>query len=107
MTRRTDRAIRIGLLILAAVLLLSTVPHQEKMQFGPNRGRRPLHRTLFPGGRPTAAMINRQGEGGYSLGGTAGQPDAALWSGDGYALAGGFWAGAVVEYLVYLPLVLR
>jgi hypothetical protein len=43
---------------------------------------------------------------GYSLGGTAGQPDAAVWSGDDYILAGGFWGGAV-EYRIYLPLVLR
>jgi len=44
---------------------------------------------------------------GYTLSGTAGQPDAANWQGQGYSLAGGFWGGAVVEYLVYLPLVLR
>lgn len=44
---------------------------------------------------------------GYSLGGTAGQPDAAVWQDNGYTLAGGFWAGAVVEYRIYLPLVLR
>ena len=44
---------------------------------------------------------------GYTLSGTAGQPDAATWQDQGYSLAGGFWGGAVVEYLVYLPLVLR
>ena len=45
---------------------------------------------------------------GYALSGTAGQPDAATWQGEGYGLAGGFWGGAVpVEYAVYLPLVLR
>lgn len=37
----------------------------------------------------------------------ASQPDAAVWSGGGYTLAGGFWGGALVEYRVYLPLVLR
>jgi hypothetical protein len=47
------------------------------------------------------------GSGGYSLGGTAGQPDAAVWSGDDYTLAGGFWGGAVIEYRIYLPLVVR
>jgi len=48
------------------------------------------------------------GVSGYSLSGTAGQPDAATWQGEGYSLAGGFWGGAVpVEYAVYLPLVLR
>ena len=44
---------------------------------------------------------------GYTLGGTAGQPDASVWRGDGYTLAGGFWGGAMIEYRVYLPLVLR
>ena len=44
---------------------------------------------------------------GYTLGGTIGQPDASVWQGDGYTLAGGFWGGAAVEYRVYLPLVVR
>jgi hypothetical protein len=48
---------------------------------------------------------------GYSLGGTTGQPDAAVWeSNDGYVLIGGFWSGrmAVVGgHYIYLPLVLR
>jgi hypothetical protein len=47
---------------------------------------------------------------GYSLGGTSGQPDAGLLSGEGYTLAGGFWPGgavAVPEYHIYLPLVVR
>jgi hypothetical protein len=44
---------------------------------------------------------------GYTLGSTAGQPDAAVWGGNGYTLTGGFWSGALVEYSVYLPLVLR
>jgi len=45
--------------------------------------------------------------GGYSLGGTVGQPDAGVLSGGGYTLAGGFWGGAAVRYGIYLPLVLR
>jgi len=45
--------------------------------------------------------------GSYSLGGTIGQPDAGTLSGGGYALAGGFWGGALVEYKVFLPLVLK
>jgi hypothetical protein len=47
---------------------------------------------------------------GYSLGGTAGQPDASLIKGGDYPLAGGFWPGgavAVPEYYIYLPLVVR
>jgi len=48
--------------------------------------------------------------GGYALGGTVGQPDAGVLQGGGYTLVGGFWGGAVgavAQYRVYLPLVLR
>jgi hypothetical protein len=46
--------------------------------------------------------------GGYSLGGTIGQPDAGVLSGGGYTLAGGFWGGgAATRYGIYLPLILR
>ncbi len=45
--------------------------------------------------------------GGYSLGGTIGQPEAGMLSGGGYTLTGGFWGGAAVSYRLYLPLVLR
>lgn len=46
--------------------------------------------------------------GGYSLGGTVGQPDAGVMSGRDYTLAGGFWGGGggAAQY-IYLPLVLR
>jgi hypothetical protein len=47
--------------------------------------------------------------GGYTLGGTIGQPDAGALSGGDYVLGGGFWGGGAlaIEYSVYLPLVLR
>jgi len=45
--------------------------------------------------------------GGYFLGGTIGQPDAEVLRGSNYILAGGFWGGAVPEFRLYLPLVLR
>jgi hypothetical protein len=45
--------------------------------------------------------------GGYSLGGTIGQPDAGVLSGGGYTLAGGFWGGVATRYGIYLPLILR
>jgi len=45
--------------------------------------------------------------GGYSLGGTVGQPDAGVLSGGGYTLAGGFWAGGAARYSIYLPLVVK
>jgi hypothetical protein len=47
--------------------------------------------------------------GGYSVGGTAGQPDAGLLIGDNYTLAGGFWPGGAVampRQVVYLPVVM-
>ncbi len=48
--------------------------------------------------------------GGYSLGGTIGQPDAGVLTGGGYTLGGGFWRGGAVvgpSFRVYLPLVVR
>jgi hypothetical protein len=49
--------------------------------------------------------------GGYSLGGTLGQPDAGLLGGGSYTLNGGFWGGVIVpvqnNYDLFLPLVLR
>lgn len=46
----------------------------------------------------------------YSLGGTAGQPDAGLAAGGAYTLGGGFWGGGAVaapESVIFLPLVMR
>ena len=49
-----------------------------------------------------------EGQGGFMLDGTAGQPDADVLEGDDYSLSGGFWAGGgAVEYRVYLPMVVR
>jgi hypothetical protein len=48
--------------------------------------------------------------GGYSLGGTIGQPDAGLLTGEDYTLGGGFWSGgaaAAPGNQIYLPLVMR
>jgi hypothetical protein len=50
--------------------------------------------------------------GGYTLGGTAGQPDAATWSGGSYTLNGGFWGGGAggagpQPHTSYLPVVLK
>lgn len=52
---------------------------------------------------------DRVSGGGYTLAGTAGQPDAgAALTGGGYSLVGGFWAGAgAAQYRIYLPLVMR
>ncbi|GAB4404019.1 MAG: hypothetical protein Kow00123_15620 [Anaerolineales bacterium] len=45
--------------------------------------------------------------GGYSLGGTVGQPDAGALSGGAYTLLGGFWGGWADWWGIYLPVVLR
>lgn len=47
--------------------------------------------------------------GGYSLGGTAGQPDAGVLAGGGYTLGGGFWRGgaAALQHRIFLPLIVR
>lgn len=45
---------------------------------------------------------------GYSLSGTAGQPDAgATMTGSGYTLTGGFWPAASSSQSVYLPIVIK
>ena len=47
--------------------------------------------------------------GGYTLGSTAGQPDAGVLADGGYVLAGGFWPGGTqaARYTIYLPLIVR
>ena len=48
------------------------------------------------------------GNGGYTLNGTIGQPEAsAPMNYGGYTLAGGFWSTATSPYHIFLPLVLR
>lgn len=45
--------------------------------------------------------------GGFVLAGTIGQPDAGTMSGGDYVLSGGFWGGAVAQYQVFIPLILK
>ena len=49
--------------------------------------------------------------GGYTLGGTIGQPDPGLLAGGDYTLGGGFWGGGVPaeepRHYIYLPLIVR
>ena len=84
------------LLALVALLLLSSVARAQ------SGGGYDLTWSTVDGGGATWSE-----GGGYSLGGTVGQPDAGVLSGGGYTLAGGFWGGAAARYGVYLPLVLR
>ena len=44
--------------------------------------------------------------GEYSLSGTIGQPDAGVFSGEGYTLTGGFWSVNPFG-MIYLPLIIR
>lgn len=91
------------LLLLAAALVVRYGPVQAQ---GPKQSGYDLAWWTVDGGGS-----NPSGGTGYSLGSTAGQPDAGLLQGDSYRLGSGFWGGgAVVEmeyYLIYLPLVLR
>jgi hypothetical protein len=50
--------------------------------------------------------------GGYELGGSIGQPDAAVWSGGGFTLTGGFWSAALAGAApgggkFYLPVIFK
>ncbi len=45
--------------------------------------------------------------GGFTLAGTAGQPDAGALSGGEYTLLGGLWPGAMPLSYRYLPIILR
>ena len=88
-----------ALLPLASVTLRSTAP--AVAQTG---GSYDLTWNTVDGGGATFST-----GGGYSLGGTAGQPDAGVLTGGSYTLAGGFWSGgaAAAGYEIYLPLILR
>jgi len=44
---------------------------------------------------------------GHTLMGTVGQPLVGAVSSGSHALCSGFWCGGVVQYRIYLPLVLR
>ena len=45
--------------------------------------------------------------GGYTLDGTAGQPDAGVLMSGSYSLTGGFWGAAQPGWQIYLPFVVR
>ena len=90
--RRARRALR---LLPVAVFLLVTLASAAGPEYTVDWW------TVDGGGGTLAGGV-------YTLSGTAGQPDVALWQGDGYALSGGFWGGTEAgEYAVYLPLALR
>ena len=89
------------LLALAALLMLGSVALAQ------SGGSYDLSWWTVDGG---GATFNTASD--YSLGGTAGQPDAGVLAGAEYTLGGGFWRGGVLPpavegFELYLPLVLR
>ena len=88
-------------LCLVALFLLTSIPGA----LAQSAGQYDLTWNTVDGGGVTYLAA-----GAYTLSGTAGQPDAAVWSGGEYTLAGGFWrapGAAGGGYSIYLPLVLR
>ncbi len=86
--------------VLVCLLLLAAVPVLARSGAGYD-----LTWSTVDGGGGTFSV-----GGGYSLGGTAGQPDAGQLTGGDYGLAGGFWSGgapAGALYRVYLPIAVR
>ena len=87
--------------LLACLVLLAAVPALAQ-----SGGMYDLSWSTVDGGGHTFST-----GGVYSLGGTAGQPDAGLMTGGVYTLGGGFWGGGAVAepdaYLRYLPLAMR
>jgi hypothetical protein len=45
--------------------------------------------------------------GTYTLLGTIGQPAAGSIGSGNFALSGGFWSGALAEYRIFLPLIVK
>ena len=88
-------------LVAALLLLLASVPGA----LAQSGGQYDLTWNTVDAGGVTALTA-----GAYTLSGTAGQPDAAVWSGGDYVITGGFWrapGAAGGGYSIYLPLVLR
>ena len=99
-SRFTYYVLRLFLLI---ILLVSATAAVTQGAIEPDQtGEYDLSWWTVDGGGVTSSKSS-----GHTLSGTAGQLDAAVWSGGDYVLAGGFWGGVAVEYRIYLPLVLR
>lgn len=106
--KRTQRGLKSAVLLALSVLLLlasvalgSTAPAVAQSDNGYDLG----WNTVDGGGYTFSTG------GGYSLGGTLGQPDAGALSDGDYALAGGFWGRRAIApppgYKIYLPIVLK
>jgi hypothetical protein len=95
-------ALALFVLLLVGALLVAQGPAQAQ---SPEQTYTLNWWTVDGGGTMSAAGS------GYTLGGTAGQPDPGVLSGGSYTLGGGFWRGgapaAPSGYAIYLPAVFR
>ena len=90
-----------GRIARCALALLTTLPRPHGR--GAGRTGYDLTWNVVPAGGDVPAM-----QGAYTLGASAGQPAADVSTGEGYTLAGGFWAGGtLVPTYVWLPVVLK
>ena len=93
---------RLATCVIVLILVLA-LPIQKMTRAQSGSGYELTWSSIDGGGYMRSASTG----GGYSLGGTMGQPDAGTMSGGGYTLVGGFWGGATTQYRIYLPVVLR
>jgi len=95
---RFSKPVRSTRAVLACLFLLAAVPVLAQSGGGYD-----LSWATVDGGGGTFST-----GGSYSLGGTAGQPDAGSAAGGTYSLGGGLWGGGVAaeQCLLFLPLVL-
>jgi hypothetical protein len=95
--------------LLSGILALGTAAALPRFQSGAVALDEPAYKldwwTVDGGG---GAMEN---ESGYSLVGTAGQPDPGVLTGGGYSLGGGFWRGGAAAqtpgFGVSLPVLVK
>ena len=59
-----------------------------------------MHWTVDGGGGSSSGS-------GYTIAGTAGQPDAGVLTGSSYTLTGGFWGGMPERSPIFVPVVRR
>lgn len=104
-------ALAVLLLLLPACAFLRGPQDVARAHAGQNAPAAPaasytLARWTVDGGGVTSVTAGK-----YTLGGTAGQPDAGELTAGDYTLGGGFWGGGILvgddQQHIYLPLVLK
>lgn len=95
----TTRLLILLLLVVLVIPVLTTLADPGSEAAVTHTGYQLTWWTVDNGGTTSASG------GGYSLSGTIGQPDAAVWAGGVYVVSGGFWNGAGgIEYRIYMVL---